>query len=145
MIEAQNPQPDQPSQYLPAGPPDPLIFEAFEGINTATLRPGVDDKQAYWLDGWMPLGPGRNLRTMYGISAALYAAPAPLAVAFFDFGNIGSTPYMILVQSDGSIMAVNTNTSVASAIAAAGTIQTGPQGAPPAPVATDGLKPLLGQ
>ena len=123
MIEAGQPQADQSSQYLPAGPPDPLIFEAFEGINTATLRPGVDDKQAYWLDGWMPLGPGRNLRTMYGISAALYAAPAPLAVAFFDFGNIGSTPYMILVQSDGSIMAVNTNTSVASAIAAAGTIQ----------------------
>lgn len=123
MIEAQQPQADQSSTYLPAGPPDPLIFEAFEGINTATLRPGVDDKQAAWLDGWMPLGPGRNLRTMYGLSTALYTAPAPLTVAFFDFGNIGSTPYKISVLSDGSIVAVNTMTGSASTIAPAGTIQ----------------------
>ena len=123
MIQEQQPQADQPSQYLPAGPPDPLIFEAFEGINTATLRPGVDDKQAAWLDGFMPLGPNRNLRTMYGISTALYTAPGALTVAFFDFGNIGSTPYSILVQSDGSIVAINTTTAVATTIAAAGTIQ----------------------
>ncbi len=123
MIEAQQPQPEQPTAYTPAGPADPLIFEAFEGINTATLRPGVDDKQAAWLDGLMPLGPGRNLRTMYGLSLPLYTAPLPLTVAFFDFGNIGSTPYMIAVQSDGSIVAVNTTTAVARTIAGAGTIQ----------------------
>ena len=103
MIEAKEPQAEQSTPYTPAGPADPLIFEAFEGINTATLRPGVDDKQAAWLDGFMPLGPGRNLRTMYGLSAPLYTAPGTLAVAFFDFGNIGSTPYMAAVLSDGSI------------------------------------------
>src|SRR5216683_3159587 len=123
MIEAPQLQGDQPTPYTPAGPPDPLIFEDFEGINTATLRPGVDDKQAAWLDGFMPLGPRRNLRTMYGVSTALYTAPGALTVAFFDFGNIGVTPYSILVQSDGSIVAINTVTSVANTIAAAGTIQ----------------------
>ncbi len=123
MIEAQQLQGDQPTPYTPAGPPDPLMFEEFEGINTATLRPGVDDKQAAWLDGFMPLGPRRNLRTMYGVSTALYTAPGALTVAFFDFGNIGSTPYSILAQSDGSIVAVNTVTSVANTIAPAGTIQ----------------------
>jgi len=123
MIEAPQIQGDQPTTYTPAGPPDPLMFEDFEGINTATLRPGVDDKQAAWLDGFMPLGPRRNLRTMYGVSTALYTAPGALTVAFFDFGNIGVTPYSILVQSDGSIVAINTVTSVANTIAAAGTIQ----------------------
>ena len=63
MIEAQQPQGEQPSAYLPAGPPDPLIFEEFEGMDTSTLRPGVDDKKAAWLDGFMPLA-RRNLRTM---------------------------------------------------------------------------------
>src|SRR6202453_3422259 len=122
MMERIIPHPDQPTTYPPAGPPDPLIFESFEGVNTATLRPGVDDKEAYWLDGWMPLGPGRNLRTMYGLSTALYAAVAPISVAFFDFGNIASTPYCIIVQSDGSIVVVNTNTGVSHTIAVAGTI-----------------------
>jgi hypothetical protein len=123
VIQADAPQADKPTQYTPAGPPDPLIFESFEGVNTTTLRPGVDDKEAYWLDGWMPLGPGRNLRTMYGVSAALFTAPNALNVAFFDFGNIGSTPYMIAVLSDGSIYAVNTNTGTATIIAISGTIQ----------------------
>src|ERR1700677_1760263 len=122
MIEDVKPQAEQSSPYLPAGPPDPLIFESFEGVNTATLRPGVDDKEAYWLDGWMPLGPGRNLRTMYGLSTALYAAVAPVSIAFFDFGNIGSTPYCIIVRSDGSIVVVNTNTAIATTTAVAGTI-----------------------
>jgi hypothetical protein len=122
MIEAQQPAGEQPNPYLPAGPPDPLIFEEFEGINTATLRPGVDDKQAAWLDGFMPLA-RRNLRTMYGVSTALYTAPGALSVAFFDFCNIGATPFSIIIQSDGSVVAVNTITGAANTIAAAGTIQ----------------------
>ena len=123
MIQADAPQADKPTPYTPAGPPDPLIFEGFEGVNTATLRPGVDDKEAYWLDGWMPLGPMRNLRTMYGLAPALYTSSGNISVAFFDFGNIGTTPYCIIVRSDGSIIAVNTTTAFATTIAAAGTIQ----------------------
>jgi hypothetical protein len=120
VIEAQEPQLPQPTPYTPDSI-DPLIFEDFEGINTATLRPGVDEKQAAWLDGWMPLGPKRNLRTMYGLSAAFYTTAGP-SLVFFDFGNIGSTPYAILFLSDGSIYTVNINTSVSTQIALPGTI-----------------------
>ena len=123
MIEAPNPQAEQPTPYTPAGPPDPLIFEMFEGINTATLRPGVDDKQMAWCDGFMPLGPGRNLRTMYGIQTpALFTPTDGSLVSLFAFFNIGATPYMLTVQSNGSIYAVNTNTGVATKIAPNGTI-----------------------
>lgn len=131
MIEAQAPQPEQPTPYTPAGPADPLIFEMFEGINTATLRPGVDDKQAAWLDGWMPLGPNRNLRTMWGLSPAFYIAGqadggshvAGVSIAFFDFANIGTTQYCIIVLSDGSIIASNVTTGVARQIADPGNIE----------------------
>jgi hypothetical protein len=122
MIESAQPQGEQPTTYTPAGPPDPLIFEDFEGMNTATLRPGVDDKQAAWLDGWMPLGPRRNLRTMYGIGPALFTPPGADRVVFFDFFNIGTTPYMLAVVSTGELYAVNTNTGAATSIAADGTI-----------------------
>ena len=122
MIEAAQPQSEQPTPYTPAGPADPLIFEAFEGINTATLRPGVDDKQAAWLDGFMPLGPGRNLRTMYGLAPPLFTPTGGDRVVFFDFFNIGSTPYCLVVVNTGEIYAVNTTTGVSTSIAADGTI-----------------------
>lgn len=120
MLEVPAPQADGPSQYLPAGPPEPLIFEDFEGINTATTRPGVDDKQMAWCDGFIPLGPRRNLRTLPGIGPLLWAAPA--GIVFYQFANIGTTPYKISILSDGSIWAVNTTTAVATNIAVAGTI-----------------------
>lgn len=120
MLDAPQPAAEQGNPYTALGPPDPLIFEQFEGINTATTRPGVDDKQAYWLDGYMPLGPYRNLRTLPGVGPVLWTAPA--GVVFFQFANIGPTPYKISVLSDGSIWAVNTNTAVALEIAGPGTI-----------------------
>ena len=121
-MEAPEPQGEQGNPYTPAGPPDPLVFEDFEGINTATTRAGVEDKKAYWLDGFMPLGPKRNLRTMYGIGPALFTPTDGSRVVFFDFFNIGSTPYMLAVTSLGGIYAVNTNTSSSNLIAANGTI-----------------------
>jgi hypothetical protein len=121
MIEAPQPQGEQGNPYLPAGPPDPLIFEDFEGIDTATLRPGVDDKKAAWLDGFMPLAK-RNLRTMYGLGASVYTAAPGLTIAFFDFINIRETPFAILVLSDGSVAAVNITTGSSGIIASPGTI-----------------------
>lgn len=119
MIEAQPPQSQQPTPYTPTSI-DPLIFEEFEGIDTATLRPGIDDKKAAWFDGFMPLA-RRNLRTMYGVSTAIYTASGT-SIVFFDFVNIGTTPYAIVFQSDGSIESVNTNTGSSNRIAAPGTI-----------------------
>lgn len=110
----------QANPYLPKGPPDPLLFEEFQGINTSTSRMGVDDKQMWWCDGFMPIGP-KLARTLPGVGVALYAGTIN-SVVFFDFINIGAVPYCLIIVHDGSIVAVNTNTGFASTIAAAGTI-----------------------
>lgn len=115
------PAAQQESPYVPPGPGDPLMFEEFQGMNTNALRPGVDDKQAAWLDGFMPLT-RLNLRTLYGIGPSLWAAPAGGTISFFDFANIGPTPIMVGFHSDGGIWQVNTSTSVATRIFADGTI-----------------------
>jgi hypothetical protein len=114
-------QQDQQGPYTPAGVLEPYVFEGFEGINTATLRPGVEDKEAAWLDGFMPLGPGRNLRIMPDVGAPL-ATFATNSVVFYDFTNIGTTPYCVVFKSDGSITVVNTVTLAQTLIAGAGTI-----------------------
>lgn len=114
-------QPEQGTPYTPPGPPEPLLFDQFMGINTSTTRAGVDDKQAYWLDGYMPIGP-RFLRTLYDVGTPIHTETTK-QVAFFNFGNIGATPYCIVVHTDGSIHAVNTNTLAETQIAASGTIQ----------------------
>ena len=121
MLDAPPPQAIQPTSYTPAGPPEPLIFEDFEGINTATTRPGVDDKQMAWCDGFMPLGPRRNLRTLWGVGPVLFASGSG-GIVFYQFANIGTTPYAIIILSDGSIWSANTNTSVPLQIAVPGTI-----------------------
>jgi hypothetical protein len=121
MLEAQPPAGEQNTAYTPKGPPDPLLFEEFEGIDTATTRAGVDDKEAYWLDGFMPLGPKRNLRTMPGLSAPIFNTDVN-TLAFFDFANIGPNPYAIVITTNGAIVAVNTDTKVATAISPGGTI-----------------------
>ncbi len=119
-FKAQPAQPEQPNPYIPPGPIQPLIFEEFQGINTSTTRPGVDDKKAYWLDGFMPIG-ARFLRTMYDIGAAIHTDPTT-PIAFFGFGNIGATPYCIVVHADGSVHAINTNTLAVTTLGAAGTL-----------------------
>lgn len=109
---------DQPAAYVPAGPKEPLLFEQFNGINTSTTRPGVADDKAWWMDGFMPLGP-RFLRTLYGVGDPLVPG---ITVAFFAFVNIGATPYCITVGTNGAVVATNTETFVNSTIAIAGTI-----------------------
>jgi hypothetical protein len=120
MIEAQPPQAQSPTPYTPSSI-DPLIFEEFEGMDTATLRPGVDDKKAAWFDGFMPLA-RRNLRTMYGIGPYVSVGTANQQIAVFFFINISTTPYAICFLTDGSIRTVNTSTSFVNQIAPAGTI-----------------------
>lgn len=107
------------SPYTPPGPP-PLIFEAFDGINTSTSRPGVTDKQAWWLDGFMPIGP-RLLRTLPDIGEPIHLEESQ-QISFFGFINIGATPYCIVIHNDGSVHAVNQDTATDQVIAPAGTI-----------------------
>lgn len=109
----------QSDPYLPSGP-RPLVFEKFEGINTSTLRLGVPENQAYWLDGFIPLD-ARNARTLYGVGVTLYTASGT-TVVFYDFVNIGSTPYMIVFLANGQVVAVNTSSGAATTLLAAATI-----------------------
>jgi hypothetical protein len=125
-VSLKKPQPpaaERPSQYLPAGPPEPQIFEDFEGVYTTTSRPGVDDKQMWWCDGFMPIGK-RFLRTMYGVGPALFSASSisSSAVVFFDFANIGSTPYCVVINAVGQVFMVNTNTGAVIIAGGVGTI-----------------------
>ena len=99
--------------------PNPLVCEMFQGLNTVTSRPGVPDQQMYWCDGWMPLAP-RKLRTHYGVGPNFYTTSGGLTVLAFGFYNIGSTPYMWVVQSDGSLIQVRTTDGAITTILAAG-------------------------
>src|ERR1700757_296427 len=120
MLEPQQPAGTTPTPFVPKSI-DPLVFEEFNGVNTMTTRAGVDDKEAYWLDGFMPLGPRRHLRPMYGIGASIFSPS--VGISLFNFANIGSTPYKISILNDGSVWVVNTLTLVQTEIANAGTIQ----------------------
>ena len=102
-------------------PPGPLLFEQFQTVNTAALRPGVPDEQAAWLDGFIPLAP-RNLRTLWGVGTSLYTAPAGATIVLYGFYNIGATPYVAILLSNGAVIQANTNTGATTTILAAGTI-----------------------
>lgn len=119
-MEVRPPTPDSANANLPAGVQDPFAFEAFEGMNTATLRPGVEDKEAAWLDGFMPLGPGRNLRTMYDVGPVLTTFAHD--IVFFKFANIGYTAIAIVFLTDGSVYQVDATTGVQTTVLPAGTI-----------------------
>ena len=118
-LDTEGRNPSLHSPYLPPGV-QPLVFEEFQGINTSTSRPGVDDKQAFWLDGFMPIG-RRFLRTMYGVGTPISFVDAA-GISFFGFVNIGATPYCIVIHLDGSVHAVNTITRTSTEIAPSGTI-----------------------
>jgi hypothetical protein len=118
------------SSQLPAQPPDtpgfpsnplPLIFEGFSGLNTKPVRNDIKDDECYILDGFMPLG-ASNIRTIPDVGSALFTASGSLTIISFYFANIGSTPICLVLQSDGSVVQVNTSTAVVTTVMPAGTI-----------------------
>lgn len=121
-MKVPRPAENQGNPILPMGAMDPYVFEQFEGMNTATLRPGVDDKEAAWLDSFMPLGPGRNLRTMPDKGPPFFTFVTNLAI-YISFFNIGATPFMLIIKSNGEIEAANTITGSRVQVAVPGTIQ----------------------
>jgi hypothetical protein len=105
--------------YLPE-PPIPLLMEQFNGMNTSTTREGVPDEQVYYIDGLIPLD-HHNLRTLYDVGSTIYTAVGT-TIVFFYFVNISSTPYAVVFQADGSVVAVNMITLASQTLLAAGTI-----------------------
>jgi hypothetical protein len=99
----------------------PIAFEGFTGLNTDASRPGIKDTEMWWSDGWMPVG-DNQLRTMPGVGPPIFAAPSGTQISFFNFGNIGTSPLMVAVLSDGSVWSVNTQTSVSTQVAPPGTL-----------------------
>ena len=120
-IDAPPPQGEQGNPYTPPGP-QPLIFEQFKGMNTSVTRPGVKDEEAYWLDNFMPLGVN-FLRTLYGVSAPLWTAPAGRTIVFFNWINF-ILAYAIVVLDDGSIYQVKQSTGIGTQLAPAATVTT---------------------
>lgn len=108
------------SQFLPS-PIQPLMFDAWGGLNTEPSRPSIEDAQASWLDGFMPIGRG-NVRTMPGVGRTIFTAPAGTSVVLFWFGNIAATPYCLVFLSDGSFWVTPTNAGGQTRIAPPGTI-----------------------
>ena len=99
-----------------------LPFEGFAGLNTNDSRPGIKDNEMAWSDGWMPFGESK-LRTMPGIGPAAFTVDeSGRTISFFDFANIGPTPYMVVMLDDGDIWLVNMLTLVATTLAPDGTI-----------------------
>lgn len=110
----------RPNPYLPAGP-EPLVFEEWQGLDTSTSRAGVSDKQAYWIDGFLPIAP-RTLRTLPDIGTALYVTGVGRTAEFFAFYNIAAIPYMAVFLDDGSVVQVNVNTQAQTTILPAAAI-----------------------
>lgn len=108
------------SGLIPAGM-SPIVFEGFETLDTKSPRAAIADTHCAWLDGFMPAGPN-YLRCIPDVGAPIFTAPTGKSVVFYDFGNIGSSPIMIVFLSDGSVIQVNTSTGVQTVIGGAGTI-----------------------
>ena len=115
------PPPAQQENSVQPPQPEPLVMSDFQGLYTSTTRPGVDDKQVWWMDGYIPIGK-MDLRTLPGVGPILWTAPATLTIVFYGFGNIGANPIAIVILSDGSIYQIITSTGVAMQIAGPGTI-----------------------
>jgi hypothetical protein len=118
-------QPEQAAQeqanpYLPAGP-QPLIHDQWMGLDTSGGRTGVPDEKCYWIDGFIRVGP-RQLRTLWDVGSAIFTRTDSLTIVFFDFFNIGATPYCVVFMSDGSVVVVNTLTLAVTTILAASSI-----------------------
>ena len=100
---------------------EPVVWEKFEGLNTKPPRPGIADGECFWLDGWMPIGPS-HLRILWGTGSSIFDGVSGTTIPWFGFGNIGDTPYSIVLLSDGSLFAANTSTTMLTQIMASGTI-----------------------
>ena len=121
MSETSLPNPSA-GQKPPGFPSDYQIWtmEGFAGLNTKPPRPGIEDKETSWCDGWMPIGPNQ-LRTLYDVGTAVYTASGA-RITWCQSGNIGNTFYIVALLSNGSVIAIPNATGSAVTILAAGTI-----------------------
>lgn len=97
-----------------------VLFETFNGIDTKSPRPAVPDQMMAWCRGFMPVGPSQ-LAILPGKGPNVYSSST--GIVWYAFGNIADTYYAVILQRDGSIIALNTDTNTVSTIMPPGTIQ----------------------
>ena len=112
--------PARPQQEAPAqGGGALVVFEGFDGLNTQPTRYGIEDRQAFVMDGFFPAG-NDNARVIPDNGPAIGSFAG--VVVYYNFGNIGATPYGIIFTADGAIWSLNTDTLAINMIGAQGTI-----------------------
>lgn len=118
------PQPVQSVSDGPAVPAGttPVVWRGFAGgLQTQASRPGIQDNEMAWCDGWFPIGDD-NLRTVWGLGGALYRAAVAGNIVWYDTVVLGQSAWIVVVLGDGSIVAVSYETGEARQIAGPGTI-----------------------
>ncbi len=81
----------------------------------------IKDAEMAWCDGFMPIGDS-TLQTLPDVGTSIYNLLDLLTVVYFNFFNVAATPYMLVVNSDGSVYVVETTTLVTTEVAGAGVI-----------------------
>lgn len=120
-LDAPAPPEPQGSPWQPAGSPDPLVCEDFQGLDTGSSRYGVSPEKCYWIDGWLRIGRSR-LRTLPGLGSAIYTAPAGKYIALYFFANLSGNPICVIFLSDGSVIQLRTDTLATTTMGGPGTI-----------------------
>jgi hypothetical protein len=72
MSDAKKPPAEEENLYRPPGP-GPNVFDGFSTLNTQGSRPGIDDHECWWLDGFMPIGRS-YIRTLWGVGPPLFVS-----------------------------------------------------------------------
>jgi len=114
-------QQPQQQQEQAAQPQQMVVFEGFTGLNTQASRYGIGDKECAIMDGWFPAG-NDNARIIPDNGPAVYTVPPGLTISYYDFFNIGATPYAVIFPSDGRIVMLNTATGVTTQLTSPGVI-----------------------
>ncbi|MBU6232202.1 hypothetical protein KGP36_06165 [Patescibacteria group bacterium] len=80
-----------------------IIFDGFEGLNTKSSRPAIQDREISWCDNFMPIGKS-NLRTIPDAGAAIYTASGGRTIVHCSvFTPQSGITYILIFLSDGAI------------------------------------------
>lgn len=96
-----------------------VLFETFGGVDTKSPRPAVKDDMMAWCRGFMPTGPSQ-LSILPGKGPNVFSSTS--GIVWYAFGNISDTYYAVILQRDGSIVALNTDTDALTTIMPPGAI-----------------------
>jgi hypothetical protein len=98
--------------------PEPFTIEDFGGIDTKAKRPAIGPKDFFWIENWMPIGPG-NLRTLYDREEdPIYEAVNPREIIYYTFFNLGAERLCAVFLDNGTAVQVNTDTLATTTITA---------------------------